>query len=665
MPSVSTLSQHKRRWLNALLLLGLFLLALAPRLIALRQQLPYVEHVDEPALVETVVRMVRDGDPNPRTFIYPSLQLYFFAAATRLQAFWGMRYGLYTSLQDLPLKTYGYTTSSALYLWNRTVTALLGAAAIPLLYLLGRRMFDRRVGLLGALLLAVATFHVEHSHYITTDAPTGLWVTLALIGAWRVATGGEWTGYIIGSAGAGLAAGTKYNAGVVALALPLAHVLYWRRASLGQALLRLVAAGVLTVAVFLLTTPYALLDWRRFVVSLRFNAVHYASVGNSDFFGRWRFLEYARFFWDVGLLPAGSIVALLGLPLLARGSWRQTALLLSVLGGEIILLMTQVINFVRNLLPVFPLAILVVAAGAVALADLIPGRLARRVGLVALGLAVIAPQLRGTVWMLRYWSRPYTLNVATGQLRGLPRGMRAAVELNAVAWANDPIVFPVGQLISRPLSWYRANGFRYLVINSDRRQPGDRAAYESLQAAAKIIARYPERRAGIQPGPGGAILDLGEHVELMRFARREARFGDRMALLGYELQPGPLRSQITALDGANSRELRSGAPLQINLYWRALVEMDRDYTLFVHIVNAQGQTVAQRDLPLRYGDYPTSRWQPGELVIDRADLPLPALPPGAYRVEIGVYDGATGAPLPGVVDGAAGAPVVLTTLAAQ
>ncbi len=47
--------------------------------------------------------------------------------------------------------------------------------------------------------------------------------------------------------------------------------------------------------------------------------------------------------------------------------------------------------------------------------------------------------------------------------------------------------------------------------------------------------------------------------------------------------------------------------------------------------------VAQRDLRLRHVDYPTSRWQPGELVVDSADISLPVLGSGEYRVLLGLY----------------------------
>lgn len=62
------------------ILVALFLLALVPRLWALDWGLPYVEHPDEPALVETAVRMVQERDWNPRRFMYPSLYFYLLVS---------------------------------------------------------------------------------------------------------------------------------------------------------------------------------------------------------------------------------------------------------------------------------------------------------------------------------------------------------------------------------------------------------------------------------------------------------------------------------------------------------------------------------------------------------------------------------------------------------
>jgi hypothetical protein len=695
---------------------ALFLVALLPRLWALGWGLPYVEHSDEPAVIEVAVRMVQQGDWNPGMFLYPSLYFYQLAAVIRLHGAWGIAQGLYASLADIPAETYLFTTSPALYLWARSLTALLGAAIVPLLFVLGRRMFGWRAGLLAAAALAVSSYHVEHSHFVTTDAPTGLWVTLALLGAWGVATTGRWRYYLLCAVATGLAAGTKYNAGVVGLALAVAAPIsvldaarqdepqrhsdsevqtggsWWpmARVHLG----RLVVAGALAVAVFLLTTPFAVLDFAGFRRGMLINADHYASGSHGNFVGRWRLDGYLDFFWREGLLPTGCLILLAGLPLLARRAPRQLALLgVAVLVCQALLL-TQAVNFHRNTLAFFPPLFLLAAAGAVALGDWAGALLARRSGVdgpqvvdlrpggapstaeahraavarrvsgpavALLAALLLLPQLLDTAWLLRYWSRPHTLVAAAELLRAQPRGMLAAVETNPVQWAGDPAVEPVRWLGARPPEWYAARGYRYLLLNSERYSLADRPNYERLLAGGEALLIMPDRDLGLQPGPGGALIDLGERLELLPFARRAARFGGQVELLGYELRQGEPRARLTPLEGADDRELPSGAPAQLNLYWRALAPMGVNYTLFVHVYDGAGARVAQRDLPLRHEDYPTSRWRPGELVIDRADMPLPALPPGDYRLELGLYDGATGAPLP--AEG--GAPVVLTTISVR
>jgi hypothetical protein len=680
--------------------LALFLAALLPRLWAIGWGLPYVEHPDEPAVMEVALRMVRDGSWNPDMFLYPSLFFYLLAGVLRLHLAWGLASGLYASPADLPLETYLYTSVPELYLWARPLTAVLGAAIVPLLYLLGVRMFDRRTALLGAVALAVADYHVEHSHYVTTDVPTGLFVTLALLAAWAAAGSGGWRPYLLGGLATGLAAGTKYNAGVIGLALAVAAVIFVVDARRGgrplgrvaaEQLTRLAAAGGLAILTFLLTTPFALLDFPAFRRGMQINAVHYASGSHGDFVGRWRLDGYLEFFWRDGLLPAGVLLLAAGLPLL----WRQVPRQLALLGAAVLvcvgLLLTQAVNFNRNALPIFPPLFLLAAAAAVALADwagaLAARRsgvdgpqtidirpdgapstaeahraaVARRVGAWALAVTaclLLLPQLSETLWRLSYWSRPHTLAQAAELLRAQPRGMLAAVETNPVQWAGDPAVEPVAYLGEHPADWYAARGYRYLLLNVERYDPADLPQYERLLAGGEPLLIMPDRRFGLQPGPGGALLDLGERPDLMPFVRRPARFGDSVELLGYELRPGELRSRITPLEGADERELAPAQPLQINLYWRARAAMALDYTLFIHVYDAAGARVAQRDLPLRYEDYPTSRWRPGELVIDRADLGLPALSPGEYQLLLGLYDAATGAAL----SAEDGAPVVLTTI---
>ena len=87
--------------------------------------------------------------------------------------------------------------------------------------------------------------------------------------------------------------------------------------------------------------------------------------------------------------------------------------------------------------------------------------------------------------------------------------------------------------------------------------------------------------------------------------------------------------------------------LNLVLFWQPLNTIETDYTTFLHLRTANGDTVAQRDSQPLSGAYPTSQWQPGETIIDPLTLPLPEdLPAGSYQLYTGLYQLDTLARLP-------------------
>ncbi|MGD8856873.1 MAG: hypothetical protein PVG33_11125 [Chloroflexota bacterium] len=79
-----------------------------------------------------------------------------------------------------------------------------------------------------------------------------------------------------------------------------------------------------------------------------------------------------------------------------------------------------------------------------------------------------------------------------------------------------------------------------------------------------------------------------------------------------------------------------GDRLVVTLVWQAKVEMERSYTAYVHLLSADAELLAQLDrLP---DGYPTSDWQPGEIIIDRYTIQLPPnYQPGSYYLQTGFY----------------------------
>jgi hypothetical protein len=104
-----------------------------------------------------------------------------------------------------------------------------------------------------------------------------------------------------------------------------------------------------------------------------------------------------------------------------------------------------------------------------------------------------------------------------------------------------------------------------------------------------------------------------------------------LLLLGYDLE------------GDNCQQSTVNCQLSIKLYWRCESPLPFDYTTFVHIRNAAGEIIAQKDQPPLNGAYPSSLWDPGEIIADEITIPLPPdLPAGAYKIVLGMYDFNTG-----------------------
>jgi 4-amino-4-deoxy-L-arabinose transferase-like glycosyltransferase len=99
-----------------------------------------------------------------------------------------------------------------------------------------------------------------------------------------------------------------------------------------------------------------------------------------------------------------------------------------------------------------------------------------------------------------------------------------------------------------------------------------------------------------------------------------------------------------------------GQTVELILYWQALKEPPDVYTVFLHVLNEAGDIVLTADhWP---SGLPSDILDVGQVVEDRVPLAFPAgLPPGPYRIRLGLYMAETGQRLPVAAGGPdAGAP---------
>ncbi len=105
-----------------------------------------------------------------------------------------------------------------------------------------------------------------------------------------------------------------------------------------------------------------------------------------------------------------------------------------------------------------------------------------------------------------------------------------------------------------------------------------------------------------------------------------ANFGDRARLVGLDLP---------------QTRVKAGESLPLTLHWQASATFDKNWTVFVHLIDGDGRLVTQQDQTPGDGQFPTRGWLPGEYLADPYTLHIPADTPAghqAYRLEVGLYD---------------------------
>lgn len=120
-----------------------------------------------------------------------------------------------------------------------------------------------------------------------------------------------------------------------------------------------------------------------------------------------------------------------------------------------------------------------------------------------------------------------------------------------------------------------------------------------------------------------------------------------LSLFLYPFKPPPPPSAVSfnlegkaLLVGFSAPDLISpGSHVEVTLYWLCLESVDENFKVFVHIFDpATGRIVAQHDGDPVGGFTPTTRWLPGEIIVDTHLILVPVdAKPGLYALGTGLY----------------------------
>ena len=120
---------------------------------------------------------------------------------------------------------------------------------------------------------------------------------------------------------------------------------------------------------------------------------------------------------------------------------------------------------------------------------------------------------------------------------------------------------------------------------------------------------------------------------------RAEQWGESLRLTGYSIDaaaPGKVYGPI------DESKLVPGATLRVSLFWHVEQPIEQNYSVFIHLLNADGRLLAQHDSWPADAHSPTSVLPPGTTVRDIHYLELSeTAPPGAV-MRVGLYESTTG-----------------------
>lgn len=445
------------------LLLGAFLV----RIWGVGHGLPYAYNADENAHFVPKAIGLFGHDMNPHYFVNPPAYTYVLHVV--FQVWFGGREGVSA--------TYA-TNPTEVFVAARVTAAVMGTLAVWLLYLAGTRLFDRRVGLLAAGLLAVAFLPVFYSKLALNDVPTLAPVCLCLWASAGILRFGRTRDYVVAGLALGLAAATKYTGGIVLLPLAGAALVQFRApGGRGPALKGVAIAGGLALTGFVLANPYAVLSFSEFLDGLAHQndaaADTAGKLGLSQENGVLYYLWTLT--WGLGWIPA--LLALGSLPRLYRDESRLVWVLAPAPLVFLVFMGIQGRFFGRWVIPILPILCVLAAYLAVELAEW-GARRHPRLRPTLMAIAVIAVCGQGAVAVLhsgQVLSRGDTRNSARAwMVANVPAtqvvrdGQTNGTKVVATRIVAEPVV-PDGwaQDIGRP-SELTSNGNRWVKFPTSR-----------------------------------------------------------------------------------------------------------------------------------------------------------------------------------------------------
>jgi 4-amino-4-deoxy-L-arabinose transferase-like glycosyltransferase len=388
---------------------------------------------------------------------------------------------------------------------GRLLTCFFATGYILLVFFIGKRLSNKAaVGLLASAMIAISPINVDQSRYIIENSFLVFFQTFVVWASLLILQRGKTSDYLLAGIATGLAVSSKYPGGLIAIVPLFAH---FCNQSLKQGLKdhRIYLFLMLIPMVFFATTPYALINYKKFIEDIFFEGHHYSTGhpgmdGNSLFW----YLSYAG--------ETAGLIYLLSLFEMVRGVYlrNKSILLLSIFPVvNFVFISSFVVRNDRTFLPLMPMLCILAASFLVYLfsqVNEIENRILRWCcvfGVIALSvISFVQPtvntfkdSMRLTVIDSRETSKIWVNE-------NLPAGSKIGIE--AFSPFIDPSRFAIQSfdlMIENEPEWYLNHGFDYLLFTQDTygvfyqessRYKTEVSAYDELFRRFKLVKIFTD-----------------------------------------------------------------------------------------------------------------------------------------------------------------------------
>jgi len=353
---------------------------------------------------------------NPQFFAYGSFPIYLLKIA-----------GSFFGLLDSSFGSY-----DGLNLVGRWLSALFDLGTLVIIFIIGKQLFNKTVGLLGAFFYSAAVLPIQLSHFYAVDTPLTFFIMATLLVAILIQKQFTWEKILILGIFFGLALATKTSA--LVLLIPVVLTLFCKLKFSQKFFISLFLTFTFCILTFLIVEPFALIDFPNFLqqtmAQQQMTKSAWTFPYTLQYVGKVPYFYEIKniFFWGLG--PLLTALAFVGTVFAIFKTFRPTfnskfLIINSFVIAYFLVTGSFAIGFMRYMLPLYPLLCLFAAYFVYIFLRF--GE-AKRQGSV-LQVLILSLVLIWPLSFLSIYSQPNTRNQATSWiLKNIPQGSSLAIE---------------------------------------------------------------------------------------------------------------------------------------------------------------------------------------------------------------------------------------------